>query len=67
MSRVVHAKYEGGVLKPLEPLDLKEGEEVIVRVERLEERKRLAEEFRGKRGHVPKEIIDEFLLEAELE
>ena len=31
---MVRARYEGGVLKPLEPLDLKEGEEVTIRVER---------------------------------
>lgn len=30
MSRVIKAKYENGVLKPLEPLDIKEGEEVQV-------------------------------------
>ncbi len=30
MSRVIRAKYEAGVLKPLEPLDIEEGEEVQV-------------------------------------
>lgn len=34
--RVVRARYENGVLKPLEPVELKDGEEVLVRVERLE-------------------------------
>ncbi len=34
MSKVVRVKYENGVLKPLEPLDLREGEEVKVRIER---------------------------------
>ena len=34
MARSIRAKYENGVLKPLEKLDLKEGEEVIVRVEK---------------------------------
>ncbi len=32
--RVVRARYEGGVLKPLEPLDLKEGEEVVLTLRR---------------------------------
>ena len=32
MARVVRAKYEDGVLKPLEKLDLEEGEEVVVKV-----------------------------------
>jgi len=65
LSRVVKAKYENGVLKPLEPIQLKEGEEVLVRVERLEERKKVVEEFYGKRGSAPKELLDEFMLEAE--
>ena len=34
MARVIRARYENGVLKPLEKLDLEEGEEVIVRVEK---------------------------------
>ncbi|MCD6114631.1 MAG: antitoxin family protein [Thermoprotei archaeon] len=34
MARIVRARYENGVLKPLEKLDLREGEEVIVRVEK---------------------------------
>jgi predicted DNA-binding antitoxin AbrB/MazE fold protein len=33
LSKAIRAKYEKGVLKPLEPLELSEGEEVIVRVE----------------------------------
>ena len=35
MAKIVRARYENGVLKPLEKLDLKEGEEVIVRIEEL--------------------------------
>ncbi|MEB3756211.1 MAG: antitoxin family protein [Desulfurococcales archaeon] len=34
MSRVVRVRYEKGVLKPLEPLELREGEEVQVRIEK---------------------------------
>ncbi len=32
MSRVIRVRYEKGVLKPLEPLDLREGEEIVVEV-----------------------------------
>ena len=32
MSRVIHVRYERGVLKPLEPLELREGEEVRVQL-----------------------------------
>jgi predicted DNA-binding antitoxin AbrB/MazE fold protein len=34
LGLVVRARYEGGVLKPLEPLDLEEGEEVVVVIRR---------------------------------
>jgi len=30
MARVIRVRYENGVLKPLDKLDLKEGEELIV-------------------------------------
>ena len=65
MSRTVKARYERGVLKLLEPVELMEGEEVLVRVERVEERRRIIEEFYGRRGPAPKELLDEFMLEAE--
>ncbi len=36
MSKVIKVRYENGVLKPLEPLDMKEGEEaqIILKVSR---------------------------------
>ncbi len=34
MARVIRARYENGVLKPLEKLDLEEGEEVTVFIRR---------------------------------
>ncbi|BAN89679.1 antitoxin family protein [Aeropyrum camini] len=30
MSKAIRVKYEKGVLKPLEPVDLREGEELVV-------------------------------------
>jgi predicted DNA-binding antitoxin AbrB/MazE fold protein len=30
VSKAIRVKYENGVLKPLEPVDLREGEELIV-------------------------------------
>jgi len=30
LSKVVRARYENGVLKPLEPLELREGEELVI-------------------------------------
>jgi len=65
MVRVVRARFEGGVLKPLDKLDLREGEEVIVRIERLEERRKVLRELRGVLGPASRELLDRFMLEAE--
>ena len=48
MARVIRARYENGVLKPLEKLDLREGEEVRIVV--------LPKEF--------SELIEEIEIEA---
>jgi len=44
VSKVIRVKYEKGVLKPLEPVDLKEGEEVQVVIQSGES---IAEKFYG--------------------
>lgn len=67
MSKAVRVRYEKGVLKPLEPVDLKEGEEVIVRVETFEDRLRRLQKYRGMLGKASEEEIEELLLEAEFE
>jgi len=68
MARVVRARYEGGVLKLLEEVDLGEGEEVVVRIEGLEEgRRKVLEELRGILGPASKELLDRFMLEAEVQ
>ncbi|BAN89683.1 antitoxin family protein [Aeropyrum camini] len=61
MSKVIRVKYEKGVLKPLEPLDLEEGEEVVVTVKR--DIKKVLKKYRGALG---KSSIKE-LLELEEE
>jgi len=67
MAKAIRARYENGVLKPLEKLDLREGEEVIVRIERLEERQKVLKELRGVLGPASKELLDRFMLEAEVQ
>jgi len=66
VSKVVRVRYEKGVLKPLEPLDLKEGEEVQVVIQPGES---IAERFYGiARKHRPnldKEVFLEVLEEVE--
>ncbi len=34
VSRAIRVRYENGVLKPLEPIELREGEEVVVFIRR---------------------------------
>jgi len=65
LSKVVRARYEKGALRLLEPVQLREGEEVLVRIESLKDREEIVERFYGKRGSAPRELLDEFMLEAE--
>jgi len=59
LSKVVRVKYEKGVLKPLEPLNLEEGEEVQIIIQPSES---VAEKFYGiARNHKPDLGREEFL------
>ena len=59
MSKVVRVKYEKGVLKPLEPLNLEEGEEVQIVIQPSES---IAEKFYGiARKHRPDLDKEEFM------
>ncbi|GBF09066.1 hypothetical protein apy_07910 [Aeropyrum pernix] len=67
LSKIVRARYEKGVLKPLEEIGLREGEEVLIKIERLEERERIIEEYKGFMGDISEEELEELIEEAELE
>ena len=60
MTRIIEAVYEKGVFKPLEKVDLKEGERVKIKVERslIDIIKSYQNKFRLK-----EEDIEEFLRE----
>ena len=59
MSKVVRVKCEKGVLKPLEPLNLEEGEEVQIVIQESES---IVEKFYGiARKHRPGLGREEFL------
>ena len=64
---MIRARYEKGVLKPLEPIELREGEEVFVRLETYEDRVKKLRKYRGILGKASREEIEELLLEAEFE
>ncbi len=65
MAKVIRVRYEKGVLKPLEPLEFREGEEILVKIIAVEERKKFLRRHRGALGPAPKELLDRFMLEAE--
>ena len=65
MSKVIRVKYENGVLKPLDSVDFEEGEELLVKVVSVEEKRKVLRKYRGVLGSVSKELLDRFMLEAE--
>jgi predicted DNA-binding antitoxin AbrB/MazE fold protein len=68
VSKVIRVKYENGVLKPLDPIDLREGEELLIAVIVPDEnRKKIVEKYKGFMGSASKEELDKLLLEAEFE
>ncbi len=62
MSKVIRVRYENGVLKPLEPIELREGEEVRVRIEK-DLRERL-KDLIGILGESSEEELERYLKEA---
>ncbi len=65
MSKVIRVRYEEGVFKPLESVDFEEGEELLVRIVEVEGRRKVLRRYRGVLGPVSKELLDQFMLEAE--
>jgi predicted DNA-binding antitoxin AbrB/MazE fold protein len=54
----VRARYENSVLKPLGSLELNDGEEALVRVERIVDKRRIiVEKLYKKRRPAPKELL----------
>jgi len=58
MGRVIEAVYEKGILKPLEKIDLKEGERL-----RIEIKESLVDKIRKYRIKVDTDVLQEFLEE----
>ena len=65
MDKIIRVRYEKGMLKPLNKVDLEEGEELLVKIIRVEKRRKALRKYRGILGHVSKELLDQFMLEAE--
>ena len=64
MSKVIRVRYERGVLKPLEPVELQEGEEVVVfiRKRRVDE---VLDKYVGLFGKASVEELREYEEEAQ--
>ena len=63
-AKVLRARYENGVLKPLEPVDLKDGEEVIVFIRRRSVREVL-DKYVGLFGEASVEELKQYEEEAQ--
>jgi predicted DNA-binding antitoxin AbrB/MazE fold protein len=63
-AKVLRARYENGVLKPLEPVDLKDGEEVIVFIRRRGVREAL-NKYVGLFGRASVEELKQYEEEAQ--
>ncbi len=65
MYRIIRVKYENGVLKPLEPLEANEGEELYIRIIEVEKKKKILMKYKGVLGPVDSRLIEEAIEEAE--
>jgi predicted DNA-binding antitoxin AbrB/MazE fold protein len=65
LSKVIRVKYEKGMFKPLDHVELPEGAELLIKIIDLEEKKRILRKYHGILGPAPKELLDKFMLEAE--
>ncbi len=63
-AKVLRARYENGVLKPLEPVDLRDGEEVIVFIRRRSVREVL-HKYVGLFGKAGDEELKQYKEEAQ--
>ncbi len=52
-------------MKPLGSVDFEEGEELLVKVMRIERKRKILRKYRGVLGSIPKDLLDGFMLEAE--
>jgi len=67
LPRVIRVIYKNGVLKLLEPVQLREGEDVFVKLKTYEDRLWTFRNYRGIPGKAGKEEIKKLLLETKFE
>ena len=64
MSKVIRVRYENGVLRPLEPIELRDGEEVIVFI-RKRRVKEVLDKYTGMFGEANVEELKQYEEEAQ--
>jgi len=62
MEKIIKAKFSNGVIKPLEKLELKEGEEIKVTISSLSETEKTLEAIRSTAGAWKKTVNCEKLI-----
>ncbi len=65
MPKAIRVKYENGILKPLEPVELHEGEEVIVVFIRKRRVREVLDKYVGLFGKASVEELKEYEEEAQ--
>jgi len=66
MARVIRVRYENGVLKPLEPVELREGEELVVIIRRRRVKEVLSK-YVGMFGEASPEELKRYEEEAQMQ
>ncbi len=66
MSKVIRVRYENGVLRPLEPIELRDGEEVIVFI-RKRRVKEVLDKYTGMFGEADVEELKLYEEEAQIQ
>jgi len=66
MARAIRVRYEKGVLKPLEPVELHEGEELVVIIRRRRVREVL-DKYIGMLGEASSEELRKYEEEAQMQ
>jgi len=66
MVKVIRVRYENGVLKPLEPVELREGEEFVVIIRRRRVREVLSK-YIGMLGEASSEELKKYEEEAQMQ
>ena len=58
MRRIIEVVYEDGVFKPLEPVELEEGELIEIRVAKIEPNLQKVKDILSRLDSLPRRVVD---------